>query len=282
MLKEKKLAEKRGNHDDAFRRAEITVRKFSRELEAEEDFEDASELTEDDAIRLATENPSWLTSKLMTPDSIQDRRGSFSVRQDDRRRLFEDGGGGTILDILKHDKAIKRLDVLSEKAGGIHLWCAPHQDTIVNQRSTSYPFRGNTPILNLLNASLKSGGEPKSRCPLYIFHCFPIDFHRTKTLLGMDFMTIVNAAERRMTAAALYDLGMGFHSILNTLTSHGQCSLFRSISCASWCGCARSQWFLECSKSINNQRHFILSNLGDRSKLGGGPIYPFRAELAIR
>lgn len=255
LLKEKKLAEKRGNNDDAFRRAEITVGKFSRnvrDLEMEEDFEDdAPELTEDDAIRLATENPSWLTGKLMTPDSIQNRRETFSVRQDDRRRLFEDGGGGTILDILEHDKAVKRQDELSEKAGGIHLWCTSHQETIVNQKSTPYPFRGKTPILNLLNASLRSGGEPKSRCPLYIFHCFPIDFRRAKTLLGMDFMTIVNAAERRITAAALYDLGMDLLSILNTLASHGQYSLFRSISCTSWRGCARSQWFLGCSKSIN-------------------------------
>lgn len=213
MLKEKKLSEKRGNHEDAFRRAEITVRKFSRDArESEiEDFEDDTpELTEDDAIRLATENPLWLTSKLMTPDSIQDRKETSSVRQDDRRRLFAEGGGGTILDILEHDKAVKRQDELSERVGGIHLWCASDREMVINQRSTSYPFPGKTPILNLLNASLKSGGEPKSRCPLYISHWFLIDFYRAKTLLGMDFMTIVNVSERMMTAAALYDLGMSF------------------------------------------------------------------------
>ncbi|KIM40065.1 hypothetical protein M413DRAFT_446218 [Hebeloma cylindrosporum] len=193
LLKEKKLAEKRGNNDDAFRRAEITVGKFSRDVresEMEEDFEDDTpELTQDDAIRLATENPSWLTSKLVTPDSIQNRRAKLPVRQEDGQRLFESGGGGTILDILEHDKAIKRQDELSEKIAGIHLWCAFDQEMIIDQRSTSYRFPDKTPILSLLNTSLKSG-----------------DFHRAKTLLGMDFMTIVDVAERRMTAAALYDL----------------------------------------------------------------------------
>jgi len=143
--------------------AEITVRKFSRDVresEIEDDFEDDTpELTQDDAIRLATENPLWLTNKLVTPDSIQNGRKKFSLQQDDRQRLFEGGGGGTILDILQHDKAVKQQDELSEKVGGIHLWCAFDREMMVNQRSTSYPFPSKTPILNLLNASLKAGGE---------------------------------------------------------------------------------------------------------------------------
>jgi len=142
--------------------AEITVRKLSRDVresEIEEDFDDTLELTQEDAIRLATENPLWLTSKLVTPDSIQDGRKKISLRQDDRQQLFEGGGGGTILDILEHDKAVKRQDELSEKVGGIHLWCASDQEMIVDQRSTSYPFPGKIPILNLLDASLKAGGE---------------------------------------------------------------------------------------------------------------------------
>jgi len=172
LLKEKKLAGKRGNDDDAFRRAESTVKKITRdrdvlESEIDEDFEnDAPELTQDDAIRLISENPLWLTNKLVTPDSTQIRRPGFPVGRDDRQKLFgSGGGGGTVLDILEYDKVVKGQDELSEKVAGIHLWLASDSGMIKDRGSSSYVFPGKTPILNLLNASLKSGGEPKSQCP---------------------------------------------------------------------------------------------------------------------
>jgi hypothetical protein len=144
---------------------------------------DTPELTQDDAIRLVSENPLWLMSKLATPDSTQRRRQGFTVRQDDRQRLFGVGGGGTVLDILEYDKAVKGQDELSEKVAGIHLWHPSDSGMIVDQGSLSYAFPGKTPILNLLNASLKSGGEPQDTMPSYISH-LPCRFPSSKGLVG--------------------------------------------------------------------------------------------------
>ncbi|KAF8973202.1 hypothetical protein BDZ97DRAFT_1912770 [Flammula alnicola] len=211
LLKEKRLADKHGDGDDAFHRAEIATHNFRRhslldEMD-EEDDDEISGWNDEDAVMLAAQDTRLFLGKLTTPDTNRSNSQGVNVNlgEETRKTLFGEQSGKAILDILEHDKAVKRQDELSEKVSGIHFWStaqnAPDTTMLVDGVAFSYQIPGTSALVRLLNASLRRS-----------------DFSHAAMLLDMNFLSSVDEAERTSVASCLCDLAFSSSAHLAILS----------------------------------------------------------------
>ncbi|KAJ3511744.1 hypothetical protein NLJ89_g3917 [Agrocybe chaxingu] len=183
LLREKRLADKRGKGDNAIHRANETALKLGKtvlidEMDDEED--------EDDILN------NWTGSDISSLAMRQLKQSGsqfIDIKSEDRKKLFGEDGGKEIMGILERDRAATQQPGPLEKIPGIQLWAATSlesRDMVVDGLDTRYEISGESPIIQLLNSSLKRG-----------------DIIRVTMLLNTKFMLTVPTTERVDVASSL-------------------------------------------------------------------------------
>lgn len=167
LLKEKRLAQKRGNGDDAFTRAEIRTHLGANGLlhEMEEDEDEALSEKDDEKIAKLVENPDLFADDIvnikLAPEKNSKRGGTDGIRGEDDNTVLGPKGGKAILDILKQDKALKRHDEILQKTPGIRFWTSsPGEcDAVPPMRDLSLcRLFGSSGLIRIYNACLQRRG----------------------------------------------------------------------------------------------------------------------------
>ncbi|CAA7259137.1 unnamed protein product [Cyclocybe aegerita] len=182
LLREKRLADKRGKGDNAIHRADETAFKLGKTALIDEmDDED-----EDDILN------NWTGGDISSLAMRQLKRSGsqfIDIKSEDRKKLFGEDGGKEIIGILERDRAATQQPGPLEKIPGIQLWTATSiegRNMVVDGLDTRYEISGESPIIQLLNSSLKRG-----------------DITRVTMLLNTKFMLTVPTMERVDVASSL-------------------------------------------------------------------------------
>ena len=183
LLKEKHLAERCGNGSEAIEKAELTVLQYGGkdglldEMEDEEGVEDVSE---------------WGTN--VSSGSIRDILNARNARKDDsdleldegdKKRILEEEGGKTVLNILEEDKA-ERCKTGNDKISGIRIWTQKADaESSAMAVDEDYQISGDSPVVRLLNNSLTSGGTSLDS-PSFLSNCNAANSHHSHEFAPQD------------------------------------------------------------------------------------------------
>jgi hypothetical protein len=182
LLREKKLAEKRGKGPYAFCRAETTTGKFGEERLQDSDGwveSDLDDLNDQDAA-LAVRDRDQLINRPLTPDLSRGNGDDLSLGDTERRNFFGEDGGKAIMGILEHDKIEKR-EVLNQQVPSLRFWSLPgaHNTTMVVDETLSIAeISVTSPLMCLLKKSIQRGGMFE----LFVF--FPLSQTSFRLLSG--------------------------------------------------------------------------------------------------
>lgn len=157
LLKEKRLADKRGKGDEAFRLAEVALAGKDALLEEmnEEDW------TNEDAARTAVAERERMEMK--SSPMVNDTGSDVMVLDAaDKQRLLGEARGKAIEDILDGDRAKTRIEKENEKVVGVSLWSEgiPDSDNhmAIDDVVPVLELKCSHPVLRLLKASVDRKG----------------------------------------------------------------------------------------------------------------------------
>src|SRR3984885_11990816 len=154
LLKEKRLADKRGKGAEAFRLAEVALAGKDSLLEEmnEEDW------TNEDAARMAVAERERM--ELKSSPIVNDAGNDEMVLDaEDKQRLLGEERGRAIENILDGDRAKTRKDKENERVFGVSFWSEDLGENMAIDGVTSLPaLTDSHPVLQLLKASVDRKG----------------------------------------------------------------------------------------------------------------------------
>jgi hypothetical protein len=157
LLKEKRLADKRGKGVEAFRLAEVALAGKDALLEEmnEEDW------TNEDAARTAVEQRERMETK-SSPMANNMGDDEMILDAEDKQRLFGEERGKAIEDILDGDRAKTRKEKENQKVFGVSLWSkgvSDLEDPMAIDNVVPMPeLEGSHPVLRLVKTSVDRKG----------------------------------------------------------------------------------------------------------------------------
>ncbi|KAF8161155.1 hypothetical protein B0H34DRAFT_795986 [Crassisporium funariophilum] len=198
LLKEKRLAQKRGDGDDAFHRAETTTSNFGKgglidEMNIEES--NTSDWHYQDAAAFAVKNRDWLISRPLTPDMSRTSSEDLNLGEEDKQKLFGEDGGKAIMGILEHDQVSKKEEEMKEKVVG-SLKIGKFLETA--QPSVFFELQYNVKVCSLLSLFAHT----------FITAYFIPDFSRAALLLDLDLLSTIESTEQPPMLQFLCDLAL--------------------------------------------------------------------------
>lgn len=166
LLKEKKLADKRGKGTEALQLAEDAVA-GKNVMRSEMDGEEGknkyiADWTNENAARMAVKERERMGLKSASPFATGSGTGGVILDEEDRQRLFGEKGGKAIVGILESDREKMERAKEKEKVLGVPLWTETGVDND-HQMETKTPIAplgdtGGHPVLALLKSAVDRGG----------------------------------------------------------------------------------------------------------------------------
>lgn len=157
MLKEKRLAEKRGGDDKAFRLAEDVSSRFGKNSMLDEMAEEDDAELDDEAIaQMAVRERDRYMMKSSSPGTSTGSFDDILFNDSDGSQLLGDGRGKAIVGILEGDRQMSEEDKKFQKYAGISLWTGSggSKDAMeTNETSSTSDFEGEHLILELLKST---------------------------------------------------------------------------------------------------------------------------------
>ena len=154
LLKEKRLANKRGNGNEAFRQAEAAVKN------KDFVFQDMDDLMNEETARVAVSDLERMNVRSSSPSFCTSEDEEISMDEMDRQRLFGEEGGKAIKDIVEGDKVKRQKERGSKKLFGIPLWQADSLDLMeIDEPNSTFPGRKHQhPLLSMIASALENKG----------------------------------------------------------------------------------------------------------------------------
>jgi len=154
LLKEKKLADKRGNGDEAFRQAEAAVKNKDFVLQ------DMDDLMNEETARVAVSDLERMNVESSCPSLCASDDDEIAMDEMDRQKLFGEEGGKAIKDIVEGDKLKRQKEREDKKLIGIPLWQTDSFDLMeVDEPNPTSPRRDHRhPLLSMIASALENKG----------------------------------------------------------------------------------------------------------------------------
>ncbi|KAF9529383.1 hypothetical protein CPB83DRAFT_893485 [Crepidotus variabilis] len=185
LFKEKCKEEKTSHGHDDFRRAEQAALKYGKGNLLDE----MNDEEEDDPLLWGPNIASLSIQNILTSNSRSLKENSDDIVVPGSQK---DKKGKTIIQILEQDKAERRSQGTTDEEPGIRLWTTASGDEVVAMEVDEHlQVPGKSPIIQLLNGSLKRGDTPRS-----------------VSILNMCSFQSVNPDERSKLASFLCDMAL--------------------------------------------------------------------------
>lgn len=229
LLNEKKLADKRGKGDEAFRLAEDTIASkeaMKEEMDSEDGEVDVSEgtidWTNEDTAKIAVLERHRMGTKSSSP--VASGSGSDAVVPDDktRQRLFGEGRAQAIVNILDSDKEKEQKAKEKEKVLGVPLWRVPGADLGCMETESTIPVLANTvdqPVIQRFKTAVGRGGALVVHS-FWAIHKPPTDFAHAALILDCGILNHIDHTTHIGVIPYLCQLGKStsFESFIRQIT----------------------------------------------------------------
>jgi hypothetical protein len=160
-LKEKRLADKRGKGDTAFRLAEGAIAGKDAMLDEMSSEGDSADWSNEDAARMAVVERERIDMKSLSPvASGSGSGGDVTLTAHDPERLLGEKHGKAIVGILDGDRIKKQAEKEAQKPLGISLWSKSSIDEgmAVDPAFPVLTNTGNNPLVESLSAAIQNQG----------------------------------------------------------------------------------------------------------------------------
>lgn len=204
LLKEKRLADKRGKGDEAFRLAEVALAGKDALLEEmnEEDW------SNEDAARMAVRERMEMKSSPATNNTSNDET---TLGPEDKQRLFGEERGKAIENILYGDRTKKQKEKENEKVFGVPLWLEgiPTLDQMaIDNVVPMLELKGSHPILQLVKAVVDRRGVPQFLSVNRVDRPVPSEFAQAALLVDSGAIASIHFTENPSVVPYFCELGI--------------------------------------------------------------------------
>lgn len=161
LLKEKKLADKRGKGDAAFRLAEGAIAGKNAMIDEMSLESDSADWSNEDAARMAVDERARIDMKSSSPvASGSGNGGDVTLSAQDPERLLGEKHGKAVVNILDGDRKRKQVEKEAEKIAGISLWSESSADEgmAIDQVFPTLMNPGNNSLVHTLSTAIEKQG----------------------------------------------------------------------------------------------------------------------------
>lgn len=211
LLKEKKLADKRGKGDAAFRLAEGAIAGKDAMMDEMSLRSDSADWSNEDAAQMAVNERARIDMKSLSPvASGSGNKGDITLSAQDPERLLGEKHGKAVVNILDGDRKRKDVEKEAEKVAGVSLWSEHSADEgmAVDQVFPTLMNPGNNSLVHTLSTAIEKQGSSASSPvvgdnPLISL----LDFAKAALLLDSGAFTFIDLTQHPSVVPYLCTLG---------------------------------------------------------------------------